>query len=154
MGGATEVEHPQLVALLDALARLDGDLVGGHLGHSYGDEGHEADARVVGLYQDDAARRGLGDVALGLVGAVGVKPYSGRLRVVGAVYQCRADDGAADGAVPAVIAEGAQERLVQRAADELLVHWVVREHMSQRVWLPLEPERVDPLEIAGNAVGR
>lgn len=59
---AAEVEHAELVALLDVLALLHRDLARAHLVHADGDEGHEADGGVVGLDEEDGARGESGEV--------------------------------------------------------------------------------------------
>lgn len=61
---ATEVEHTDLVTLLDLVAGLHSDVAGGDLGHTDTDESHEADVWVVGLDEDDTAGGGGSQVAL------------------------------------------------------------------------------------------
>src|SRR5580704_13392972 len=82
----------------------------------------------------------MGEVALGVV-------WPGRIEVLGTGFciVCTGDvlelpDGARYRAMPAVIVPGAEERLVDRAADELL-HEMAGEQVAQRVRLFLDPER-------------
>lgn len=123
-----KMEHTQLIALVDMLALLDGDVASRDLGHAHAHECHGADGRVISFDEDDRARRQgsqvrlCGDDAL-VVDVRAVAPVETRvqgLRVVGAVDDVGFDDTAGHGRVPAVVAQGVQEGLVDGAADELV----------------------------------
>ena len=64
MRRATKVEHAHLVALLDMLPSLDGDLACADLHHPHSDERHEPDGGVVRLDEDDRASGDGGEVSL------------------------------------------------------------------------------------------
>ena len=71
MRGAAEVKHANLLAFLDVLPFVNGDLAGRDLGHADRHHAHQADVRVVRLDEDQRARRHRGDVALRVVRAGG-----------------------------------------------------------------------------------
>nr|POE59281.1 hypothetical protein CFP56_24550 [Quercus suber] len=155
VGGAAEVEHARLLTLGDVLALLDRDLARADLVHADADEGHEADGWVVGLDEDDGARRERRQVALADGDAAGVnlahrgvpEPLEQRLGEVGAVLDEGLLDRAADGRVPAVVGERGQEGLVDGAAGEVVAERVVGQHVADRVRLALDPEVVPQLDV-------
>lgn len=60
-----------------------------------------------------------------------------------------ADDAAADGGVPLVIAEPREVRLVDGTAAEARGEWIVVKHVEEGVRLALEPEAVLQLDVGG-----
>jgi len=153
-----EMEHPNLVTLPDRAAWPDRDLARRHLCHPHGDEAHQADARVVGLDEDQGASGHCGDEGLREIGGSGVWPvgiyesHSGRLGVVSTRDQDGLHDLAIDGTVPAVIVGGAEESLINGPADELGGEGVIVEHMVERVRLSLQPKTVQRFHVVGDAV--
>lgn len=65
MRRAAKVEHAELLALLDVLALLHGDLARTHLIHADADESHKPDSRMIGLDENNSARGQGGQIALG-----------------------------------------------------------------------------------------
>ena len=155
-----EMEHAQLLPLLDPLAHRNRDLARAHLSHADAQERHESDGRVVRLDEDERARRRRRDVALAgalalLVRVVrGAEVFELRFRVVRPVDDVAFADHARDGGVPAVVGERAEERLVDRAADELACEGVVREHVGHGVGLAFDPEFGAGGDVGGGVVGQ
>ena len=137
------------------------DVDGADFAHADGEKGHEANAGVVGFDEDDGAGRDGGGVGLGFAGGDGVRRRRRLLltvrfvvvvvvgvgetvEIVGGIVSSRDaesfDDGAADGTVPAVVAEGAEVGLVDGPADELMGRFVAVEHVVERVRLTFEPK--------------
>ncbi|HME66499.1 MAG TPA: MFS transporter [Streptosporangiaceae bacterium] len=139
---AAEVEHAELVALFHVLSLVHGDLAGGDLGHADWKDAHEPDGRIVGFDEHHRPGGDLGDVALRVVGPGWVVSFGGSLGIVRAAVHVGFHDPAVDRAVPAVVAERAEECLVYRAAHELVGPGVVGQHVGDGVRLPLDPEPV------------
>jgi len=118
VAGPAELEVAQLLALADVLAGPHIDDAGRHVRHPNGDEGHQTDRRVVSPDDHDRPGRHVSEVGLGVGRLRRVLPDRVGLGVVGAVDHPGADHGAGDGAVPAVVVRGTEERLVDGAADE------------------------------------
>ena len=168
VGAAAKMEHAQLVALVDLLAGPNGDITGGHLAHTDADKRHQADSRVMRVDDDDGARGRravvlLGGDLAGEVDAVLRRRHLGlrvgdaleeRLGVVSAGDGVGLVDGAGDGGVPAVVAEGGEEGLVDGGVGEVGVgDGVVGEHVLDGVGLGLDPEAVAGLDAVGDLVG-
>src|SRR5580693_4070699 len=151
---AAEVEHAKLVALFHLLSLVHGDLAGGDLGHADWKDAYEPDGRVVGLDEHHRPGGDLGDVALRVVGTGWVVSFGGSLGIVRAVVHVGFHDPAVDRAVPAVVAERAEECLVYRAAGELVGPGIVGQHVGDGVRLPLDPEPVVAAGVVTQPVGR
>ena len=156
-----EMEHTQLITLVNMLALLHGDIASRDLSHTHTHERHGADGRVIGLDEDDRARRQGGQVGFRgddalAVDVRAVTPVEARVQgfgVVGAVDDVGFDDTAGDGRVPAVVAQGVQEGLVDGAADELVGGGIAAEHVGDRVRLLFHPELVAGFDVALDLVG-
>ena len=141
------------------LALLDGDGTRRDLRHADADERHEPDVCVVRFDEDDGPRCCRGDVALASrltlpVRAVGFgEVFEERLGVVGSFLDEGLFDGAGDGTVPAVVAQRAEEGLVDCAADELGRERVESEHVEDRVGLAFEPEFVATFDVVCDVEG-
>lgn len=161
MRRATKVEHTDLITLVDMLAFLDAHMARRDLDHANTDEGHLADGRVVGFdYYDRAGGHGgkvglSGDdtlaVDVGVVLGVGNASVQG-LGEVGSVDDIGLDNLARDGSVPAVVAQSAEEGLVDGSADELVRDGITAEHILDGVRLLLDPEGVAGLDVALDGV--
>ena len=153
------MKHPQLFPRLHTLADSHRDLIRADLGHTNRDKRHQPHIPAIRFNEDDRARRHTGDVRLGMVRRGGIGPTIFGIGeavevvcgVVGAGYVEGFYDGAADGAVPAVIGEGAEEGLVERSADEMRGEVVVDEHVVEGVGLAFEPEGRGLLDIVASA---
>ena len=106
VGGATEVEHTDLVSFPYSIPNLDGDLARRHFCHSHLNHAHGSDSGVGGFDHDNGARGHLADVALGQVGRRRVWPHAQRGRVVAAWDVLHGFNLAGYGAVPAMVARG------------------------------------------------
>ena len=117
---ATELEVAQFFALGQVVAgrNVGCEQAGRDLEHSYRDERHQPDDGVVGIDDDDGLG---GDVReVGLRGRLRLDdPVWVALGVVRPVGEVGPQDRPGDRAVPAVIVRGTEERLIDRAADEL-----------------------------------
>ena len=129
VGRSTVVEGANLVAFLDMLAFINRDLACGHLGHPNRHDAHQPDARIVGFDENERSRRHSRDVALRVIRTGRVVSVYQRLGVVASWNHVSLHDRSGHWAVPAVIAPGAQESLVDRAAYELLDERVMGHHM-------------------------
>ena len=150
------VEHAELLASRDALPAPHADLARRHFSHPDGDEAQYPEARVVGLDKNERLCGDGGQVALRLDEHERVQPLreaEGRrsLREIATGHVVCADDAAADGGVPPVIAERGEVRLVDGTAAEARGEWIVVDHVEQGVRLALEPEAVLQLDAGGEA---
>lgn len=133
-----EMEHTQLIALVNMLSLLNGDITSRDLSHTHTHKRHGADGRVIGLDEDDRARRERGQVRFRgddalAVDVRAVTPVETRVQgfgVVGPVDNVGFDDAAGYGRVPAVVAQGVQEGLVDGAADELVGGGIAAQHVG------------------------
>lgn len=90
----------------------------------------------------------VGQARFGLLSVVRVHNGSAEfLGEVGTVDHVSLLDGAADGCVPAVVAEGGEEGLVDGAASKLAGKLVTRHHVVQGVFVSLGPELVKELDV-------
>ncbi len=151
--GSAEVEHAKLIAFVDMLVNGDRDVARRNLRHFHRHEAHQPYPRIVRLNQDDGAGGHFRDIGLGIIGRCRIEPLSGSLRVVAAVDDVGLRNGSVDRTVPSVVTERAEKSLVDRATLEQRSDRVVREHVSKRIGLPLDPESVIPLDIMGDPVG-
>ena len=163
---ATEVEHAKLVALVDMLTLVHSDIACRDLNHTHTDERHGPDGRIIRFDVDDGAGGHNAQVGLRSDNALGVDvgvvlqvghTVPQRLGIVGAVDNVGLEDAAGDGRVPAVVAKGVQEGLVDGATDELLRHGVfavvAAQHVQHGVRLLLHPELVVSLHVVLEAEG-
>ena len=152
------MKHTQRLPRIHMLAGSHSDLIRADLAHPNSDERHQPHIPAIRFNEDDRARRHTGDVRLGMVRRDGIgstrcvgEAVEVVCGVVGAGYVEGFHDGAADGAVPAVIGEGAEEGLVECSADEVGGEVVVDEHVVQGVGLAFEPEGRGLLDIVASA---
>ena len=152
------MEHPELIALSDHIVLHDGDIARGHLRHPDSDEAHQANGRVVGLDEDQGASGQRRDERLGPILRFGVwalgigESHAGRLGVVHARNRNDLLDDAVDGTVPTMVVEHTEERLIDGPSDKVRCERVVVEHVVERVWLALQVEFVESLDVGGDFV--
>lgn len=111
---AAEVEHAELLALLDTLVLPHRDLARADLVHADADKCHQPDGRVIRLQEHDGPRRQRGQVCLGYpqplyidgVHTAAVVIVVGWEQRLGEIGPCRyegADDTTRHGTVPPVV---------------------------------------------------
>lgn len=116
---------------------------------------------MICLYEDQCSRcRGavilLGGDLAGEVDLMGRRiPHAlkQRLGVVRPFHDRCFDHLATDRRMPAVIAERAQERLVDSSADKLRRELVVVQHIANRIGLFFDPEHVSLFDVVSHLVG-
>ncbi len=125
------MKHPDLLTLFNALTLLDADITGGNLCHANCQDCHQADGRIVSFHENDSPCSSRGDIALSSTLSHPISPVRGTkilkewLRIVRSVLHIRFDYSTAYGAIPAMVTQGAQESLVDCAADEIIGDFVV-----------------------------
>lgn len=138
MRRSTEI-GPNLITLLDSMPRLEGYLARRHLCHTYSYEAHQPNTRVDSLDEDKSASghgadEGLRKMIGGWVRTIWVdKTHRWGFGVVGTSHINGLDDCAVDGAMPAVVAQNAEEGLIHGPADKLGCVGIVVEHMVERI---------------------
>lgn len=151
----TKVEHARLLSLGDMVTLLDRDLTRTDLIHTNTNKADQSQLLLVRLHDNDRARRQVRNVALAvrqaglaLRGVVGVDDGAADLLAeVRAVDDEGLLDCAADGRVPAVVAERGQEGLVDGAAFEFFGVGGLGEHVVEGVLVTLGPEFVVELDV-------
>lgn len=79
--------------------------------------------------------------------------FKERFGVVGSVHDIRLDDLPRNGAVPAVIAQCAEEGLVDGTTHETLAELILSEHVANGIGLAFYPEFVAGLDVVGEVEG-
>lgn len=163
MRRSTVVEHSQLLSLLHMLTLLHGDIARRDLRHSDTDERNRPDGRIISLDEDDGAGGHGGKVGLcgndthvvdvGVVVAGVCCSSEERFGVVCAVDDVGLDDLPGDRRMPAVVAQSAQESLVDCSTDEAVSHGVAAQHVEDGVGLFFDPEGVMAFHVVLDVVG-
>ena len=149
------MEHTRLLSLLDLLPLFDRDLTGAHLIHTNAHETHQPNLRVIRLDQNHSPRRQRTQISLRNANTPRVDTQLSAvaqtleewLAKVRAVDDKGALHCAGDGTVPAVVGEGGEESLVNRAAGKLAREGIVSEHVEDGVRLALVEELVAQLDV-------
>ena len=160
---ATVVEHPQLLSLFHMLPFLNSDIARRDLRHSDTNERNRSDCGVISFDEDDGAgghgrKVGLcGDdthvVDVGVVVARVHCACEQGLGVVCAVDDVGPDDLPGDRRVPAVVAQSAQESLVDCPPNETVSHGVAAQHVNDGIGLFFDPEGVVAFHVVLDVVG-
>lgn len=150
-----EMEHADLIALLDMLPLLDRDLTCADLIHTDSNKRHEPNVLVIRLKENDCSRGQCRKVSLDNTDALRIRclAVTGKgLREVSSVFDESALDDSRNGCVPAVVGEGGEEGLVDRATSKVLGQGVVGEHVEDGVRLGLDPELIAQMHVVGYIV--
>lgn len=163
MRRTTIVEHPQLLSFLHMLSLLDGDIARRDLRHANTNERNSPDGGVISLDENDGAGGHGGKVGLCSddahvvdVGVVVARAHCAReqgLRVVRTVDDVGLDDLSGDRRMPAVVAQSAQESLVDCPPDEAVSHGVATQHVEDGVRLLFDPEGIVAFHVVLDVVG-
>lgn len=140
------------------LPLLHNCITSGNLRHANRDECEQSNLWIIRLDEDYRSGCSTAQVLLNgrlsmRVGVlITVEIGEPRFAVVGpfdkvALFDCSSDRG-----VSTVIGKSRQKCLVDRSTHKLLGVIVERQHVDDRVWLPLEPEAIAPMSIVSDFV--
>ena len=156
------MKHADLLSSVNTHALSHPNFTRRNLRHPHRHKSHQTNPWIISLDKDNCPRSHRRKIPLRLLQRQGVRhgPLPTRptirrpLRKIAPVHAVRALDAAADGRVPAVVAQRGKVGLVDGAVAELRGQGVVVQHFEEAVGLRFQPEARAELNIALKTPGR